>query len=108
MKILILSHRTLFPQNGGYPIVVFNTIKGLVKLGHQVTLISLDEKKLTDRFFDTDAILDKITYRSYHIDTSVSLFDGFLNLFSQSTHIIDRYYDEALEKVIITELRSSE
>ncbi|MEO6149858.1 MAG: glycosyltransferase family 4 protein [Mucilaginibacter sp.] len=107
MKILILSHRTLFPQNGGYPIVVFNTIKGLVKLGHQVTLISLDEKKLTDRFFDKDAILDKITYRAYHVDTSVSFFAGFLNLFSSTAHTIERYHDEDLENVLIAELRTN-
>jgi glycosyltransferase involved in cell wall biosynthesis len=87
--------------------VVYNTIKGLVKLGHKVTLISIDEKKLTDRFFDTDAILDKITYRSYFVDTSVSMFNAFLNMFSQTAHIVDRYYDENLEKVLIAELQAN-
>ncbi|RYZ98244.1 MAG: glycosyltransferase [Sphingobacteriaceae bacterium] len=108
LKILILSHRTLFPQNGGYPIVVYNTIKGLVKLGHQVTLISLSEKKLADRFTDTDAILDKITYHSCYVDTSVSMFNAFLNMFSDTAHIIDRYHDENLEKVLVAELQSND
>ncbi|RCH55636.1 glycosyl transferase family 4 [Mucilaginibacter hurinus] len=107
MKILILSHRTLFPQNGGYPIVVYNTIKGLVKLGHQVTLISIEDKKLTDRPVDRDAILDKITYRSHYVDTSVSFFDAFLNLFRKTAHIIERYFDEELEKVLADELRTN-
>ncbi|WP_345213775.1 glycosyltransferase family 4 protein [Mucilaginibacter gynuensis] len=106
MKILILSHRTLFPQNGGYPIVVYNTIKGLVNLGHEVSLISLDEKKQNDRLHATDDILDKINYRSHHVDISVSMVDAFFNLFSQTAHIIDRYYNEELENIIITELQS--
>jgi hypothetical protein len=45
LRILILTHRAPFPQNGGYPIVVGNTIKGLVALGHDVSLISLNVKK---------------------------------------------------------------
>ena len=45
MKILILTHRVPFPQNGGYAIVVCNTIKGLVALGHKVSLVALNAKK---------------------------------------------------------------
>ncbi|RVT98148.1 glycosyltransferase [Mucilaginibacter limnophilus] len=105
MKILLLSHRALFPQNGGYPIVVYNTIKGLVALGHEVTLISLDEKRKTDRISESDPILEKITYRPYSIDISVSIWDAVRNIFSKTAHIIDRYYAENVERVLIKHVK---
>ena len=107
MKILILTHRIPFPQNGGYPIVVGNTIRGLVNKGHQVSLVSLNDQKQSGKIVATDELLSRINYRSYDIDTSVSIFDAFLNLFSQHSANIDRYYDSAFEKLLIREVRNT-
>ncbi len=107
LNILILTHRVPFPQNGGYPIVVCNTIRGLVNLGHEVSLVSLNAKKHRhQQDSDDDELLTKIKYRSFDIDTSVSLFDGIRNIFSKSSSNIDRYYNVEFEKLLIRTVRN--
>ena len=106
MKILFLTHRVPFPQNGGYPIVICNTIRGLVNLGHQVSLISLCAKKNYHDFNEEDKdLIAKINYQSFDIDTTVSVFDVAVNLLSKTSFNIDRWYDEDFEKLLIKELK---
>ncbi len=107
MKILILTHRVPFPQNGGYPIVVCSTIRGLVNLSHEVSLVSLNAKKHRHEDEEKDELLDKINYRVYDIDTSMSLFDGFLTTFHRNAYNVDRYYDEEFEKMLIRTVRNT-
>jgi glycosyltransferase involved in cell wall biosynthesis len=86
--------------------VVCNTIRGLVNLGHEVSLVSLNAKKHLHESEEKDELLDKINYRVYDIDASVSLFDGILDIFSKSTSNIDRYYDENFEKLLIRTVKN--
>jgi glycosyltransferase involved in cell wall biosynthesis len=104
LKILILSHRVPFPQNGGYPIVVYNTIKGLVDLGHEVSLVALNAKKNHNEIPE-DAILDQIKYRAFNIDINVSVLEVALNLFSKTSFNIDKYFDPEFERLLIREVR---
>lgn len=106
LKILILTHRVPFPRNGGYPIVVCSTIRGLVNLGHEVSLVSLNAKKHFHQSEQKDELLDKINYRVYDIDTSVSFFDGILDIFSRSTYNIDKYYNEEFERLLIRTIKN--
>jgi len=109
LKILILTHRVPFPQNGGYPIVVCNTIRGLVNLGHEVSLVALNAKKNHhhENTEDDDALLAKINYRAYDIDINVSVFEVAVNLLSKTSFNIDRYYDPAFERQLIAELKKT-
>lgn len=107
MRILILTHRVPFPQNGGYSIVVCNTIRGLVNLGHEVSLVSLNARKNHHEHHDDDKdLLSKINYRAYDIDTNVSVFEVAMNLFSKTSFNINKYYDPELEKLLLREVRS--
>lgn len=103
MRILILTHRTPFPQNGGYPIVVGNTIKGLVALGHDVTLISLNVKK-NSAPRERDELLEKINYTEYNIDTRVTMVEAISNLFTNNSYNIDKYYNAGFEKLLFRNL----
>jgi glycosyltransferase involved in cell wall biosynthesis len=97
-----------FPQNGGYAIVVCNTIKGLVALGHEVSLVALNAKKYNgSEQVTTDELLEKINYTSYNIDISISMLDGMVNLFRKKSNDIDKYYDAGFEKLLIRELRKT-
>ncbi|MDN5288633.1 MAG: glycosyltransferase [Mucilaginibacter sp.] len=97
-----------FPQNGGYAIVVCNTIKGLVALGHEVSLVALNAKKYNgSEQVATDDLLEKINYTSYNIDISISMLDGMINLFRKKSNDIDKYYDAGFEKLLIRELRKN-
>ncbi|MFD2144245.1 hypothetical protein [Mucilaginibacter antarcticus] len=84
MRILILSHRVPFPQNGGYAIVVANTIKGLVNSGHTVSLIALNAKRHNyESHLPDDDLMGKITYWAHDIDTTVTVLDVAVNLFKR-------------------------
>ena len=107
MKILILTYRVPFPQNGGYPIVVCNTIKGLIDNGHEVSLVALNAKRNHGEHLPDDDFVGKINYRAYDIDTTVTLFDVAVNLFSKTSFNIDRYYDPEFEKLLIRELKKT-
>ena len=45
MKVLLITHRVPFPADGGYAIVIHQTIKGLIELGCDITLFSLNTTK---------------------------------------------------------------
>ncbi|MBW4890355.1 glycosyltransferase family 4 protein [Mucilaginibacter sp. HMF5004] len=105
MKILILSNRVPFPQNGGYPIVVRNTILGLVNEGHEVSVFTLNNKKQRTDIQNDDSLIKRIYYQSYDVDISISIWDIFINLFRKKTYSIDRFYDVGFERLLITELK---
>ncbi|MDB5110078.1 MAG: hypothetical protein JWR67_1192 [Mucilaginibacter sp.] len=107
MKILLLTHHVPFPQNGGYQIVVCNTLKELLHLGHEVSLISLNPKKNHEEQLPDDELRGKINYRVYNIDINVSVFDVAINLFSKTSFNIDRYYDQGFEKLLIEAVKST-
>lgn len=107
MKILILTHRVPFPQNGGYAIVVCNTIKGLIALGHEVSLVALNAQKYSSSYYEKDELEDKINYSSFKININVSMFDAAVNLFRKKSNNVDRYYDAEFEKLLIRELKQT-
>jgi len=98
-----------FPQNGGYAIVVCNTIRGLVNQGHDVSLVALNARKNHhENASDDNYLLSKINYRAYDIDTNVSVFEVAVNLFSKTSFNIDKYYDAEFEKLLVRELRNKD
>jgi len=109
LRILILTHRVPFPQNGGYPIVVCNTIRGLVNQGHDVSLVALNARKNHhENTEDDNYLLSKINYRAYDIDINVSVFEVAVNLFSKTSFNIDKYYNADFEKLLVRELRNKD
>jgi polysaccharide biosynthesis protein PslH len=109
LKILFLTHRVPFPQNGGYPIVVCNTIRGLVNLGHEVSLVALNAKKYHHQNNDDDKeLLSQINYRAYNININVSVFEVAANLFSKTSFNIHKYYDAGFERLLIRELKATQ
>lgn len=77
-------------------------------MGHEVSLVSLNAKKHLHEEETKDELLERINYRSYDIDTSMSLFDGFLTTFSRNAYNIDRYYDANFERLLIGEVRNTQ
>jgi polysaccharide biosynthesis protein PslH len=108
LKVLLITHRVPFPQNGGYQIVVGNTIKGLVRLGHEITLMSLNSKKSFVKPSVDKELRGKINYKVHDIDISISIWDMLVNLFSKTSFNIDRYYDPTFEALLLKEIKSNE
>lgn len=106
MKALILAHRVPFPATNGYAIVVYNTIKGLLDLGVEVALFSLNCSK---HYVDVDDIYDpifsKVDFYSADVDVDVNALDAFLNIFSTQSYNVSRYYEYAAEKLLVNLLK---
>lgn len=83
--------------------MVGNTIKGLVAMGHQVSLMSLNVKK-NGGPLNRDALLDQINYIAYDIDTRVSVIEAVSNLFTNNSYNIDKYYNAGFEKLLVSNL----
>jgi len=87
--------------------VVSNTIRGLVRLGHEVSLVALNARKVNHDDELLSGLKGRINFRVYDIDTTVSLLDVAVNLFSKTSFNIDRYYDPEFEKMLIREVRET-
>ena len=104
MKILLITHLAPFPQNSGYPIVVGNTIRGLINSGHQVSLFSLNPQKQKHHIQDpADELMGQINYYCHHIDTSISLKHAIMGLFNRKLYTVDRYYHHEFERLLVKE-----
>lgn len=109
MKVLLLSNRVPFPPNSGYPIVVYNTIKGLLQLNANITLFSINPSKHKVDVDDIyDPIFEKINFHSFAIDTEVNLIGAFLNIFSNQPYNVSRFYDDEAAKLLENILREQE
>ena len=109
MKTLILSNRVPFPPNSGYPIVVYNTIKGLLNVGVDITLFSINTNKHRVDVDDIyDPVYERIQFHSFDLDTEVNLWGAFFNIFSNESYNVSRFYDEDAAKLLENILRETE
>ncbi|MBB2151183.1 glycosyltransferase [Pedobacter gandavensis] len=109
MKALILTNRIPFPPNSGYPIVVYNTIKGLLNLGVEITLFSINPKKYqVDVEEIYDPLFQKIKFYSIDLDTGVNVYGAILNLFSNQSYNVSRYYDEGAASLLAEVLKEDD
>ena len=109
MKALILTNRVPFPPNSGYPIVVYNTVKGLLKLGVEISVFSINASTYKVDVDDIyDPIHDQINFHSYNIDTEVNIWGAFFNIFSNQSYNVSRYYDVDAAKLLSNILKEQE
>ena len=108
MKILFITKRIPFPPNSGYPIVVYNTIKGLLQLGADITLFSLNPLK---GHFDaediSDPVFEQIKFHSVDLDTEVNIWSAFFNIFTNESYNVSRYFTEDAARQLENLLREN-
>ncbi|HMI04154.1 MAG TPA: glycosyltransferase family 4 protein [Pedobacter sp.] len=109
MKTLIITSRVPFPVNSGYPIVVYNTMKGLLRLGVDITLFSINPSKHRVDVDDIyDPVFDNIKFYSFSLDTEVNIWGAFFNIFSNQSYNVSRYYDDEAAKLLEEVLKENE
>lgn len=109
MKTLILTNRVPFPPNSGYPIVVYNTIKGLLRLGVEITLFSINTNKHRVDVDDIyDPVFDNINFHSFSLDTEVNIWGAFFNIFSNQSYNVSRFFDDDAAKLLASILKEQE
>ena len=108
MKALILTNRVPFPPNSGYPIVVYNTIKGLLRLDVEVTLFSINPiKNKVDVEDIYDPVFENIKFHSFSLDTEVNVWGALFNIFSNQSYNVSRYFDEEAGRLLEDILREN-
>lgn len=96
MKILYITNRVPFPPQGGYPIVVYNSIKGAVNEGADVTLFSLNTNKHYVPVRNLkDSLLDQISFVSCSINIDVNSWEEVKNTMSKKSPNVFRFYKAA-------------
>lgn len=109
LKTLILTNRVPFPPNSGYPIVVYNTIKGLQRLGVEITLFSINTNKHRVDVDDIyDPVFDNIKFHSFNLDTEVNVWGALFNIFSNQSYNVSRYFDDDAARLLENILRENE
>lgn len=108
MKILQITKKFPYPIKDGEVIGIINVTMGFAEQGHEVTVLSLNTKK---HYFDPKRLPENIQklakFIVVDIDTSINPLDAFLNLFSNKSYNIERFYSKEFEQKI-AEVLSSE
>ncbi|MFA6924601.1 MAG: glycosyltransferase family 4 protein [Bacteroidales bacterium] len=107
MKILQICNKIPYPFNEGSSIAINLITDGLIKRNNKVKLLAINTPK---HFIELANIPEdyrkKTNIESVFVDTDVKFIYAFLNLFSNKSYNIIRFYDETFEKKLIEVLKS--
>ncbi len=107
MKILQITKKFPWPVKDGEVIGIINLTIGFAGLGHKVNVISLNTKK---HYFNPEKLPEKIrqlaNFKAVDIDTKINPLKALLNLFSNKSYNIERFYSTEFEQKIADAVKS--
>jgi glycosyltransferase involved in cell wall biosynthesis len=107
MNILLLCNRVPFPIKDGGSIAIYNMIIGLKQAGVRLDVFALNTVK---DYLPVSEIPNELTSNSnfiaVNIDTTVKPIPAFLNLFSNESYNISRFYTQEVEQKLIEHLKN--
>ena len=84
-------------------------MKGLLNLGVEITLFSINTNKHRVDVDDIyDPVYERIKFYSFDLDTEVNLWGAFFNIFSNESYHVSRFYDDDAAKILENILRETE
>lgn len=104
LSVLVFTHRIPFIQNSGYAIVAYNTIKGLVEEGHQVTVISLHTNNNVLKEIN-DPLLEKLTFKTFPVSTQATPRSLVRALIAGKLFTNERFFSATADRSLALELR---
>ena len=94
MRILQLCSKPPYPPTEGASIAMHNLCMGLIANGHQVDVLAINTFK---QHCDIDTVprgfVEQTNYTLFDVDIRIKALDAFLNLFSDKSYNITRFYD---------------
>lgn len=107
-KILQISNKAPYPANDGSSIAIFNMAKGFIENGISLHLLCINTKKHFKSDNDVPKeFKDSSHYNSVYRNTNTSAPGGVLNLFTNRSYFVSRFYFSAFEKKLIELLNSN-
>jgi glycosyltransferase involved in cell wall biosynthesis len=107
MKILVVSHRVPYPLKDGGVIAMHALLQGLKTAGVQVKLLCLNPKKDgVDAANLPQYFYDDFGFEYFDIDTDIKAVDAFLNLFTNKSYHMVRFYNEGFAQLLAKTLQA--
>ncbi|HCS20009.1 MAG TPA: hypothetical protein DIW47_05505 [Bacteroidetes bacterium] len=107
MKILFLSHRIPWPLKDGGALAIHNNLKGFIDAACEVKFLCLNPKKDQTSLEDVPDYFTKALAETIPIDTDLSPFQAFINLFSSDSYHVSRFYHPGFESRLIALLSTT-
>ncbi|MBC7426441.1 MAG: glycosyltransferase family 4 protein [Bacteroidia bacterium] len=108
MKILVIGSRVPYPLKDGGAIAAYTHLKGFAEAGEDVSFYSLNTLK---HFVDNKTLLEKFSFlhqiHTFKIDTSLKPLDAILNLFSNESYNIIRFYNKLFEDNLVKYIKEN-
>lgn len=109
MRLLQLTNKPPYPPDDGSSIAVYNMSCGLLNNGVDLTLLCINTKKHFKPDEEVDTVFKtKSKYQSVYQNTDVTALGAFLNLFSNQSYFVSRFYFKAFEKKLISILKEKQ
>jgi glycosyltransferase involved in cell wall biosynthesis len=108
-KVLQICNKAPYPANDGSSIAIYNMSQGLIANGVRLHLLTINTKKhfKDDKEVPLEFKL-KSHYHSVYQNTNVNSFGAFLNLFTQQSYFVSRFYFKDFEQTLIEKLKQEQ
>lgn len=108
MKILQISNKAPYPANDGSSIAIFHLAEGLADSGVELHLLPINTKKHFKPDFNIpETFIKKTNYQSVFKNTNTSIFGLILNLFSNQSYFVSRFFFKDFEQALIKKLNEN-
>ncbi|PCJ85487.1 MAG: glycosyl transferase family 4 [Flavobacteriales bacterium] len=109
MKILQICHKPPLPAVDGGCIAMNNITQGLLNAGHEVKVLCISTHKHPfEKEKISDEYLEKTKTQSSFIDTRVKPITAFINIFSNKSYNISRFWSTIFDELIKKTLTKNE
>jgi glycosyltransferase involved in cell wall biosynthesis len=109
MRLLQITNKPPYPPNDGSSIAVYNMSCGLINNQVDLTLLCINTKKHFKSDDEVDVqFKEKSKYQSVYQNTDVTALGAFLNLFSNQSYFVSRFFFKAFEEKLAFILKERE
>jgi polysaccharide biosynthesis protein PslH len=108
MRILQLCHRVPYPMTDGGNIAMMNIADALTSQGTEIKMLALNTTKhrVDLRSIPSD-VINKYSIEAINTDTAIKIGSALINLFSNDSYNVIRFYNAAFEEKLRQLLKSS-
>jgi polysaccharide biosynthesis protein PslH len=106
MRILQLCHKPPVPAVDGGCIAMLASLKAIMHAGHQVKVLAIETPKHPFvKNADNAELVEQTKMETFFVDTSLKPLSAILNLFSNKSYNVSRFYSPGFEEVLINTLQ---
>ena len=109
MKVLQLCHKMPFPLHDGGAFSLYHNALGLISVGGDIKVLAINTPR---NWIDVNEIPDdfriKTRFECYAVDTRIRPVKAFINLFSDKSYFVERFWSVRWNSKLIQVLKNEE